>query len=216
VFWSSRASRLPGRLLIVAAAALIPAVAGCEAGNNAPTLSWHPPAEGTGTVVHNIAIRNVFVLGGSGTTAIPAGQSAGLYFALVNTGTPDRLMSVQAPGIAKGVTIPGGSVRLATNQVVLLTGPQPRAVLTGLTEPLASGTVVSVVLNFQNAGAVHLRVPVLARNQPYGTFSPAPTPTPTPTATIKVHKHHRRVSPSPSVSGATPTPTSTPAPSTTP
>jgi copper(I)-binding protein len=216
VFWSSRASRLPGRLLIVAAAALIPAVAGCEAGNNAPTLNWHAPTEGTGTVVHNIAIRNVFVLGGAGTTVVPKGQSAGLYFALVNTGTPDRLMSVQAPGIAKSVTIPGGSIRLATNQVVLLTGPTPKAILTGLTEPLTSGTVVSVVLNFQNAGIVNLRVPVLAMNEQYGTFSPAPTPTPTPTptATIKVHKRHRRVSPSPSVSGATPT--ATPSPSTTP
>jgi copper(I)-binding protein len=216
VFWSSRASRWPGRLLIVAAAALIPAMAGCEAGNTAPTLSWHPPTEGTGTVVHNIAIRNVFVLGGSGTTAIPKGQSAGLFFALVNTGTPDRLLSVQAPGIAKAVTIPGGSIRLATNQVVLLTGPQPKAILTGLTLPLTSGTVVSVVLNFQNAGAVNLRVPVLAMNQDYGTFSPAPTPTPTPTPTSKVHKHHRQVSPSPSVSGATPTATATPSPSTTP
>ena len=204
MFWSSRASRLPGRLLIVAAAALIPAVAGCEAGNNAPTLAWHPPTAGTGTVVHNIAIRNVFVLGGAEGAPIPAGQAAGLYFALVNTGTPDRLLSVQAPGVAKAVTIPGGSIRLATNQAVLLTGPQPRAILTGLTQPLVSGTVVSVVLNFQKAGSVRMRVPVEAMSQYYGSYSPAVTP-PTTTATkpapkVKRAKVHRSPSPSPSPS----------------
>jgi copper(I)-binding protein len=207
VFWSSRASRLPGRLLIVAVAALIPAVAGCEAGNNAPTLGWHPPTEGTGVVVHGITIRNVFVLGGSGISTVPAGRSAGLFFALVNTGTPDRLVSIQAPGIATAVTIPGGSIPLATNGVALLTGPQPRAVLTGLTKPLASGTVVSVVLNFQNVGAVPLRVPVLAMSQAYSTFSPAPTPT------IKASKHHRQVSPSqspPSTTATRPAPTASP------
>jgi copper(I)-binding protein len=208
VFWSSRASRLPGRLLILAAAALIPALAGCEAGNNAPTLDWHQPTEGAGTVVHDISISNVFVLGGPDSAKVPAGQSAGLFFAVVNTGNPDRLLSVQAPGIAKAVTIAGGSIRLATNQAVLLTGPQPKAILTGLTQPLASGTVVTVVLNFQNAGAVHLRVPVLPMIEQYATFSPAPTPTPT----IKVRKHRHRVSPSPSGPGAPTTATSTPSP----
>ena len=181
MFWSSRASGLPRRLLIVAAAALIPVLAGCEAGSDAPTLHWHSTTEGAGTTTAqgNLAIRNVFVLGAPQSAALSAGQSASLFFALVNTGSPDRLVSVQAPGTATAVTIPGGSIRLASSQVVLLTGPRPRAVLTGLTRTLTSGTVITLVLNFQNAGSVRLRVPVLAMSQAYGTFSPAPSPTPT-------------------------------------
>jgi copper(I)-binding protein len=207
VLWSSRASVSPRRLLIVAAAALIPVLAGCEAGANAPTLNWHYPTEGAGTMAQDIAIRNVFVLGGPQAATIPAGQSASLFFALVNTGSPDRLLSVQAPGTATSVTIPGGSIALRQSQVVLLTGPRAEAVLTGLTRPLVSGTVISLVLNFQKAGTVHLRVPVLG-GAPYSTFSPAPAPTPTPTAAAKKHHHGK------AAAGSSASATSTPSPST--
>jgi hypothetical protein len=200
VVWSngsrrSRAGGLPRRLLIVAAVALIPAVAGCEAGNNAPTLAWHQPTVGTGAVVHDMAIRNVFVLGGHGNSALPAGSSAGLFLALVNSGTPDRMVSIQAPGLATAVTLRGGSVRIGTNVSALLTGPTPAAVLTGLTRRLRSGMVVTIVLNFQRLGSVSLRVPVIARATYYATLSP-PAPTPTATAT----RHPRGGSASPSTS----------------
>jgi copper(I)-binding protein len=206
VVWSnvsrrSRAGGLPRRLLIVAAAALIPAVAGCEAGNNAPTLAWHQPTVGTGTVVQDMAIRNVFVLGGLGTAALPAGGSAGLFLALVNSGSPDRLISIQAPGTATAVTLAGGSVRIGTNVSALLTGPTPAAVLTGLTRRLRSGTVVTIVLNFQRIGSVSLRVPVVAQAQYYATLSPpAPTPTATATRHPRVPGGSASATPSPSVS----------------
>jgi copper(I)-binding protein len=206
VFWSSGASGLPRRLLIVAAAALVPVLAGCEAGDNAPTLAWHYPTEGAGTLVHGIAIRNVFVLGAAGTGSLAAGHSAGLFLALVNTGSPDRLLSIDAPGTAASVTIPGGSISLGTNGVVLLTGPQPKAILTGLTRTLTTGSVVTVVLHFQKAGTVTLRVPVEARSQTYATYSPAPAPSPTTTKTK---------SPKAGAS-TTPTPTTTPTASSTP
>ena len=178
--WRSSAGGLPRRLLIVAAVALIPAVAGCEAGDNAPTLDWHQPTVGTGTDIQGMAIRNVFVLGGQGTAALPADGSAGLFRALVNTGSPDRLVSIEAPGTATAVTLAGGGIRLGTNSQALLTGPTPAAVLTGLTRRLRSGPVVTIVLNFQRRGAVTLRVPVVARAQFNATLSP---PAPTPTAT---------------------------------
>jgi copper(I)-binding protein len=216
VFWSSRASGLPRRLLIVAAVALVPAVAGCEAGNNAPTLQWHYPTEGAGTAVPgtHISIRNVFVLGSKESTVLPAGRSASLFFALVNTGNPDRLLSIQAPGTATAVTIPGGSIPLTAARAVLLTGPRPRAVLTGLTRPVATGTVITLVLNFKKAGTVRLRVPVLAGSPQFATFSPPPVPTPTPTA--KRRHHHHPVSPSPSTTGAAATVTPSPTASSTP
>ena len=206
MFWSSRASGWPRRLLIVAAAALVPAVAGCEAGNNAPTLDWHNPTDGVGTVTHDISIRNVFVLGAPGNGSLATGQSAGLFFALVNDGnTGDRLLSVQAPGTATAVTLPGGGIGLPSLRVRLLSGPQPEAVLTGLTRPLNGGSVVTIVLNFQQAGSVTLRVPVIPNSADYATFSPAPTPTPTPTATSspsanKKKKSSASASPSPSSS----------------
>lgn len=177
--WRRPAGGLPRRLLIVAAVALIPAVAGCEAGNNAPTLAWHQPTVGTGTDVQGMAIRNVFVLGGQGNAALPAGGSAGLFLALVNTGSPDRLVSIQAPGTATAVTLAGGGIQLGTNSKALLTGPTPDAVLSGLTHRLRSGPVVTIVLNFQRRGAVTMRIPVVARTQYYATLSP---PAPTPTA----------------------------------
>jgi copper(I)-binding protein len=211
VVWSKASWRrprggLPRRLLIVAAVALIPAVAGCEAGNNAPTLDFHPPTVGTGLFVHNLAIRNVFVLGGPNNAALPAGSAASLFLAVVNTGSPDRLVSIQAPGTATAVTLAGGSIEIGTNVSALLTGPTPSAVLTGLTRRLRSGTVITIVLNFQKAGSISLRVPVLPQTQAYATFSP---PAPTPTAKLK---RHLRV-PVGSVS-ATPTATPTPSPST--
>ncbi|HEY6479621.1 MAG TPA: hypothetical protein VIZ00_06310, partial [Streptosporangiaceae bacterium] len=183
-------------LLIVAAVALIPAVAGCEAGNNAPTLAWHQPTVGTGTDVQGMAVRNVYVLGGQGNAALPAGGSAGLFLAQVHTGSPDRLVSIEAPGTATAVTLAGGGIQLGTNSKALLTGPTPDAVLTGLIRRLRSGPVVTIVLNFQRRGAVTMRIPVVARTQYYATLSP---PAPTPTA--HPGKPGRSASPS-----ATPTP----------
>lgn len=88
MFWSSRASGWPRRLLIVAAAALVPAIAGCEAGNDAPTLNWHNPTDGVGTVTHAISIRNVFVLGAPGSAALPRpGSRPGFTSRWSTTGT---------------------------------------------------------------------------------------------------------------------------------
>lgn len=184
----------PRRLLIAVIAVLIPALAGCEAGVHAPTQQWHQPTNGAGTILHGIAIRNVFVLGAPLNAAIAAGQSAGLFLALVNEGSPDRLLSVAAPGTAKSVQVAGGTVGLATGKAVLLTGPRPAVILTGLTHALQGGSFINVVLNFQNAGRITLSVPVMPQAQYYSTLSPAPTPTPTPTVTPK-HKATAKATP---------------------
>jgi copper(I)-binding protein len=198
-----RSSRRPAgrRLLVLAIAALIPALAGCEAGNNAPTQEWHQPTDGYGTVHDNIAIRNVFVLGAPIGLTIKAGSSAGVFLALINDGSADKLIKITAPGTAKSVTLPGGGVSLASQQAVLLTGPAPKVVLEGLTRPLTGGSTVRLVLTFQNAASVSITVPVMPRAQYYSTFSaPSPTPSPTPTTKSK-HK------------SATATPSASPSPS---
>jgi copper(I)-binding protein len=196
-----RTSRRPAgrRLLVLAIAALIPALAGCEASSNAPTQEWHQPTDGTGVVLNDISIRNVFVLGAPIGSKISAGSSAGVFLALINNGSPDKLVSISAPGTAKSVTLPGGSVSLASQQAVLLTGPAPKVVLESLTRPLTGGSTVRLVLRFQNAASVSITVPVMPQAQYYSTFSP-PSPSPSPTTKSK----HKTATPTPS---ASPSPT---------
>ena len=126
VIRSSRGAAMSRRMLIAAAIALVPLIAGCEAGTNAPTLHWHPPADGsTAAAGPYITISNVFVLGAPIGSVLEPGQNAGLYMGLVNTGSPDRLLSISAPGVARSVQLPGGGVTLLSQHRVLLTGPQP-------------------------------------------------------------------------------------------
>ncbi len=202
------------RACAIAVVAAIPLLAGCEAGLNAPVLNWHksnpganqsiPAATGQGF----IAVRNVFVLGAPGNASLPAGSSASVFLALVNTGAPDRLVSVSAPGTASSVTLPAGGVTVERSGTVLLAGPQPEVVLHGLTRALPSGGNIRLVLKFQNAGSVTMFVPVIAKTSYFATYSPAPSPTPTAT---KKHRHHGQASatatPSP---GRTATATATP------
>jgi copper(I)-binding protein len=204
------------RLLAIAAAvALIPALAGCAAGRNAQTNQSFDTTNGASTVFNNIAIRNVFVLGSDPSTALQPGQSASMFLALVNNGSADQLTTVSAPGTAASVTIQGGTVKLLVGRPALLTGPEPRLVLSGLTRSLTSGQSILMALTFQNAGTVTMAVPVIAPIDYYATFSPPPpTPTPTPTPTPSKKRASKSPQPSPSSSagsaGATPTPSTTP------
>ena len=167
---------------------LIPAIAGCEAGNDAPTQQWHQPTPGASAIVDNtLRINNMFVLGPTPGFTLPRGASAGVFFAVANDGAPDRLLSIKAPGEATSVLVPAGGITLARQQTLFLTGPSPRVVLQHLTRTLNGGQWVLLNLQFQNAGFVSLRVPVMPRTESYGTFSPAPLflpphATPTPVA----------------------------------
>ena len=162
-------------LVVIAAVGLIPAIAGCEAGNNAPTQQWHQPTPGASAIVDNtIRINTMFVLGPAPGFTLPRGASAGVFFALANDGAPDRLLSMRAPGEAASVAVPRGGITLGRQQTLLLTGPSPRVILRHLTRTLHGGQWVKVNVQFQNAGFKSLRVPVMPRTESYGTFSPAP------------------------------------------
>jgi copper(I)-binding protein len=195
------------RACAVAAVALIPVLAGCEAGGDAPILNWHPPTSGASATIiaggGQIAIRNAFILGGVPNFTLPAGSSASMFVGLVNTGPRDRLIRVSAPGAATSVTLPTGGVLLKRDSSALLTGPAPQLVLSGLTRSLPSGSYVRVLFTFQKAGTISLTLPVIQRSDSFATFSPAPRPTPSVSATGK--RQHGQAS-------ATPTPTVTPTP----
>jgi copper(I)-binding protein len=181
--------RIPGKavasgLLIGAMALLVPAVAGCEAGTDAPTLEFHDAGGGAYANAGDISISNAFVLGAPTGSAVPASSSAGLFLSLSNTGaSDDKLVKITAPGWASSVDVTGGTVSIPANSPVNLTGPQPSLVLTNLTKPLAGGEAIPVTLEFQQAGSVTLEVPVEPQAFFYSTFSPPPAATTTPTAT---------------------------------
>ena len=197
------AGALSHRLLLVAAIALIPAVAGCEAGNNAPTLDFHYPTDAAGTVVGNLSIRNVFILGAPLGSSLTTGQSASLFLALVTTGASDKLISISAPGTASSVVLPAGGIPVVYGHPVFYAGPTPQIVLRGLTRTVTSGSAVTLVLNFQKAGPVRLMVPVMPRAAQYATLKPPLPAATTPTTAA----NHAQTTPTPSVTAAKPSPT---------
>ena len=193
-------SALPRRLVLLAVAVLIPVLAGCEAGNNAPTLEFHYPTDAAGTVVDHLAIRNVFVLGAPLGSSLQRGQSASLFLAVINNGAPDTLTSISAPGTAASVALPAGGIPVRYQHPVLLTGPKPAVFLANLTRTVTGGSNITLVLNFRNAGPVVLVVPVMARAAHYVTYGTPPSASPT---------RHPLVQPTPNAAVG-PTPSASP------
>ena len=191
-------TRWTRRLLVGALAILVPALAGCEAGYNAPTLEFHPASTGVSTIQNGITLDNVFVLGPALGSTLPAGGQAGVFLAL-SAQNNDQLVNVTAPQNASSVQLLSGPITLSAGNVVNLGGPHPLIVLSGLTNPLSGGETISLTLNFANAGPVSLMVPVEPNADDFATYAQPPTPTPSAsTAAIVQHKHRGRVSADPS------------------
>ncbi len=166
------------RLLFGAVALLVPALAGCEAGLNAPTLEYHPASVGVSSVTDGITIDNAFVLGPALNATLPAGGRAGVFLAL-QAQNDDKLLSISAPGTALAVKVAGGTVDLPSQSLVDLEGPEPQVVLTGLTKPLAGGETVRLDFIFSSVGVVTLNVPVEPQAYAFTTYSPPAKPSPT-------------------------------------
>lgn len=200
------------RMLLGALAVLAPALAGCEAGYNAPTLEYHPAAFGAYASKNGVSISNAFVLGPSPSGPEVAGGRAGVFLAIASQ-DGDKLVSASAPGAASSVQIIGGPVPVPAVGSADLTGPVPRVVLNGLANPLQGGELVKLNLTFAEAGTIAMTVPVQPKAYEYATFSPPATPS--PTATKKRAKANPSASASASGSaspGATASPTATPTP----
>jgi copper(I)-binding protein len=197
-------------MLFGALAVLAPALAGCEAGYNAPTLEYHQAAFGAYATKNGVSISNAFVLGPSPSGPEVAGGRAGVFLAITSQ-NGDKLVSASAPGTATSVKILGGPVSVPAVGSADLTGPVPRVVLNGLANPLQGGTLVKLNLTFAEAGTIAMTVPVQPKAYEYATFSPPPTPP--PAATKKKANPSASASASGSASpGATASPTGTPTP----
>ena len=200
------------RMLLGALAVLAPALAGCEAGYNAPTLEYHPAAFGAYASKNGVSISNAFVLGPSPSGPEVAGGRAGVFLSITSQ-DGDKLVSASAPGTATAVQIIGGSVRVPAAAPTDLTGPVPRVVMNGLANPLQGGELVTLNLTFAEAGTITMTVPVQPKAYEYATFSPPPSPS--PAATKKKAKANPSASASASGSaspGSTASPTATPTP----
>ncbi len=202
-------TRWTRRLLVGAIALMVPALAGCEAGLNAPTLQFHPASFGETTTVDGITIDNLFVLGPAPGASLPAGGQAAVFVSLSSAST-DTLTSVSAPGTASSVRLANGPVPLGPNTVADLSGPSPLITLDGLTSPLSGGQSVQLVLHFATAGNVTLSVPVEPAAYEYATFSPAPTPTTSASLSVSVNAHKHKAKKKARADQASASPTATP------
>jgi copper(I)-binding protein len=189
-------TRWKHRMLFGALAVLAPALVGCEAGFNAPTLEFHPAAFGAYASKNGVSISNAFVLGPSLSGPQVAGGRAGVFLA-ITAQDGDKLVSASAPGTASAVQIIGGPVRVPPRASVNLTGPVPRVVLTGLASPLQGGELVNLTLTFAEAGTIAMSVPVQPKAYEYATFSPPPTPSPTAVKKKAKAKANTSASPAP-------------------
>ena len=205
------------RLLIGALVMLVPALAGCEAGFNAPTLEFHQASFGVSTIVDGINIDNVFVLGPAPGSTLPVGGQAGLFMSLQSPNS-DQLTSISAPGAASSVQLGNGPITLSPNTLVDLSGPSPLLTLDGLTNPLSGGQTVNLVLNFANAGKVNLTVPVEPAAYEFATYSPAATPTASASLSVSLsgHKHKAKRAKARAQAGASADRTASASPSATP
>jgi hypothetical protein len=167
------------RLLLAAVAVLVPVLAGCEAGANAPTVEFHQASFGNSETVGGVTIDDAFVLGPAPGSALPVGGQAGVFLS-IESASNDQLTGVTATGAASSVQLVGGPVTLTAYSVADLSGPQPQIVLTGLTSALSAGQLVNLQLDFSDAGAISIQVPVEPAAYDYTTYSPPPPPLPSP------------------------------------
>jgi copper(I)-binding protein len=217
VIRSSHGSKLLRRLMIGGVALVVPILAGCEAGTNAPELEFHPAAGGAYGSADAVTVSDAFILGGQGSTPLAKGSSAGMFLSVYNGGdSADKLISVDATSVAKSVQLTGGSVAVPGQSSADLSGPKPEVVLRNLSQALTSGQTVTVLLTFANAGSVELSVPVEDRTTYYSTFSPpAPVPSATKRVSVGATSPAGTATPSTSASGSA-SASASPSPSTTP
>lgn len=190
----------PASIAALTCVLTVPAVAGCEAGMDAPTLQYHQAASGAYTSGDGITIDNAFVLGPGVGQQLPAGGQAGLFVS-ISSASGDTLDSASASGYASSVQLVGGPVNIAANNSAgggpaNLTGPAPKIILTNLSQPLSGGQTITVTLTFANAGQIQIHVPVEPQAYAYATYqqppAPAPTPTATPTPTTSTAATHHK------------------------
>jgi copper(I)-binding protein len=115
----SRNSRRSVAIAVAGVFAVAPLVTACAAGRTPQTSLPTQLAEGVNASAHLVDIRNVFLLGPAPGHTLPAGGVAPLYAWFVNrAAAPDKLVAVEAPGVATSADVAGGGVVLPPGKLV--------------------------------------------------------------------------------------------------
>jgi copper(I)-binding protein len=115
----SRNSRRAVATAVAGVLSIAPLVTACAAGEHPQSALPTRLAEGVNASVHQVDIRNAFLLGPAPGQRLTAGGSAPLYaWFNNNAASPDRLIAAEAPGVARSVEIAGGAVTLPAGQLV--------------------------------------------------------------------------------------------------
>ncbi|GIH69546.1 copper chaperone PCu(A)C [Sphaerimonospora thailandensis] len=178
------------RRRVIAIAALltaIPALAACGAGFDANTNMPYSPTE-AGVLMENtgsgmsygkngVMISQAFVLGPDSGQQIAAGGSAPVYLTLVsNNEGADTLTSIATDDQqAVRVNVPSP---IEVQPATLV--KTPGVTVEGLKRPLRGGETLRLTLQFKNAGAIPLDVPVITRSREFASLPPAAPPSATP------------------------------------
>jgi copper(I)-binding protein len=118
-------SRISRRVVAVAGVlAAAPVLSACGAGMHPQTALPSQLTEGVNIEAGDVYVRNLFVLGPQPGQRLTAHGDAPVYMAIVNTGqTPDRLVGVDAPGLAGTAQIANGSINLPPTTLVTTNRP---------------------------------------------------------------------------------------------
>ncbi len=138
----SRNNRRAVAIAVAGVFAVAPTVTACAAGRHPQTAMPSQLAEGVNASAHQIDVRNAFVLGPEPGRRLAAGVDVPLYAWFVNhASTPDRLVAVEASGVAQGVQITGGGLELTPGKLVTTAqGAVTPPTVTGRPIPGSPGT----------------------------------------------------------------------------
>ncbi len=202
----TRTSR-PRVFAVAALLAVAPALAACGAGSDANMAQPYIATEAAETTKNGITVAQAFILGPEPGQTLPAGSAAPLYLTMVNGNTTaDQLTGIATDPQTASSAKATAPIALPPQTLVKSANPAPQVLIEGIREPLAGGESMRLTLQFQNAGAITMDVPVIARSREFATLQPAPDTSPSAAPTDATATPPEGATATPT-EGATATPT---------
>jgi copper(I)-binding protein len=181
----SRTARLPRRVLVPAALALIAAcltLTGCAAGKISQTADQVSGVDGASGTVGAITVLNARLAQPTNENGYTQGSNGRLLLWISNDSiTADTLSQVSTPAatsvrIAGDATIPG-------NYLVDLSGVGgTQVIVTGFTQAVPFGQDIPMTFSFATAGSLDLNIPLAIPSDRSGARETAEIQPPQPTA----------------------------------
>lgn len=170
--------------VIVAALAALFLTSACAAGQIAATAEQQATLDGVNRTIGQIGLHGLSLVAPTKGPSYPAGSNIAIDMVLVNSGTkPDTLVSITSGAVKGWASYPQSAANLALNAPgarhepgsTSLAIPQGSRVASGptaktqlvvlsTTRRLWPGNVVNLVFRFQNAGTIHVPVPIHLTN----------------------------------------------------